>query len=75
MAAWSVYAPNSSRPKGLLHQCRALGNHLMVPTGAVLLFKQNDFTVFGNTCFPARFVEQHQGQQPLGLRIGKQLEK
>ena len=43
-----------SRPKGLLHQCRALGNHLIVPTGAVLLFKQNDFTVFGNTCFPAR---------------------
>jgi len=65
----------ATRPKGLLHQCRALGNHLIVPTGAVLLFKQNDFTVLGNTCLPARFVEQHQGQQPLGLRIGKQLEK
>ena len=47
----------------------------MVPTGAVLVFKQNDFTVFGNTRLPSRFVQQHQGQQPLDFRIAKQFDK
>jgi len=38
--------------EGLASQCRAFGNHWIVPTPAVLLFKQNEGTVLGKHVLP-----------------------
>ena len=63
-----------TRPERTLHQGDALSNQRAIPLPAVLLVEQHDFSVGRRARVTARFVQQHQRQQPDGLGLGQQLD-